>query len=115
VKFTGKIPALTECDPGFRPTEYNILIAPEELQEKIGSLYLPEQTKEKEGMALMRGRLIAASPLAFTYSDAWADGERPKPGDAVIFAKFAGVLIEGRDGKEYRLAKDKDLAAVLEE
>jgi co-chaperonin GroES (HSP10) len=33
----------------------------------------------------------------------------------VIFAKYAGTLIKGRDGKEFRICKDKDIAAVVEE
>jgi co-chaperonin GroES (HSP10) len=31
----------------------------------------------------------------------------------VLFAKYAGTTVKGRDGKEYRLVNDKDLGAVL--
>lgn len=111
-----KIPALNECDPGFRPTEYNVVVIPEATEEVTkGGIILAQTLKEKEELASVRGRLVAASPLAFSYSEDWSEGERPKAGDAVIFAKYAGTLIKGRDGKEYRLCKDKDIAAVVEE
>ena len=62
----------------------------------------------------MRGRLVAVAPLA--GASIWPEGAgRPKPGDAVYFAKYAGILVKGRDGREYRMAHDKDVSAVIEE
>ena len=62
------------------------------------------------------GRIIAMSPLAFNY-DQWTENEtlRPKVGDIVWFARYAGALIEEAfDGQMYRIIKDKDIAAVIE-
>ncbi|WP_165842920.1 co-chaperone GroES [Phenylobacterium deserti] len=111
---TAKIPALTECDPGLAPTEYNILIIPEVIEEKTkGGLFLPEQVKETDELAQTRGRIVAASPLAFNY-DNWPETARkPQVGDVVWYGRYAGTLIEGRDGKTYRLCKDKDVGAVV--
>lgn len=118
----GKIPELTDCNPGFEPTEYNVVLAPEEFEAvSKGGIILADTTKEREELATVRGRLVSASPLAFTYHDAhgsaprsaWPVGECPKKGDAVIFSKYAGILIEGEDGREYRLCKDKDVAAII--
>lgn len=111
---TGTIPALNECDPGFAPVEYNVVVRPEDVSDKVGSIFIANATKEKEELACVRGRLVAVSPLAFNYAE-WPEGKMPNPGAAVIFAKYAGVLIKGRDGNEYRLCKDKDIAAVVEE
>lgn len=109
-----KIPALADCDPGFEPFEFNVVIAPEEIEEKTaGGLYLPDQSKEREGMATMRGRLVSVSPVAFDYATFPQGARLPQPGDEVIFAKFAGTLIKGRDGREFRLCKDRDIAAVV--
>lgn len=110
----GKIPNLSECNPGGYPVEFNVVIAPEELEEVTkGGLIIPHQAKEKEDAASMRGRLISISPLAFNY-DTWPEGSRrPEPGDVVLFAKYAGVLFTGADGREYRAAKDKDLIMVF--
>lgn len=110
----GKIPELSECKPGIDPVEYNVLIAPEDTEEVTkGGIILTNTLKETNDLAAQKGRLVAVSPLAFGYSD-WPEGSRiPQAGDAVVFAKYAGTLIEGADGREYRLTKDKDIAAIL--
>lgn len=110
----GTIPTLEQCSPGIEPVEYNVLLAPEDTEEVTkGGIILTNSIKETNDLAASRGRLVALSPLAFTYSD-WPTGSRkPEQGDAVVFAKYAGTLIKGADGREYRLCKDKDIAAVL--
>lgn len=98
------------------PTEYKVLIAPIVVDEKTkGGIILPDEHKDREQFAQMQGTLIAVSPLAFTYADAeaWGKAQKPKPGDKVMFAKFAGAAIKGMDGKDYRLVNDKDIAAVI--
>jgi len=98
---------------GILPTEYKVLIAPKAIDEKTkGGIIIPDQTKERDQFAQMEGELIAVSPLAFTYDD-WKGHLPPKPGDRVLFAKYAGANVKGRDGKDYRLCNDKDVAAVL--
>lgn len=98
---------------GIYPVEYKILIAAKTVEEKTkGGIFLPDDTKEREQFAQMEGTLVACSPLAFTYDD-WKDANPPKPGDRVLFAKYSGAKVTGKDGKEYRLVNDKDVAAVL--
>lgn len=107
------LPTLAECAPGFAPTEFNVLIAVAAAETKTaGGIIILETAAEAKQAASMRGLLVAVSPLA---GDAvWPeDGPaRPQPGDEVVFAKYAGVLIEGDDKREYRLIKDKDVIAV---
>ena len=112
----GKIPELSECRPGIEPMEYNVLIAPEAAETvTAGGIIIPEKAAETSQLANQRGRLVALSPHAFSYAE-WPEGARkPQVGDAVIFAKYAGALIDGNDRKEYRVIKDKDVIAVLEE
>lgn len=98
---------------GIMPTEYKVLIAPKLTQEKSkGGIILPDVTKERDQYAQMEGVIVAASPLAFSY-DNWKDGNPPKVGDSVLFARYSGAVVTGRDGKEYRITNDKDIAAVL--
>ena len=110
----GHIPSLEDCKPGISPVEYNVVVIPEQVETKTaGGIILPDQKKDQDAMASMRGRLLAVSPLAFNY-DEWPEGaEKPKAGNAVLFAKYGGVLIEGADGKEYRVLKDRDIMAIL--
>lgn len=119
----GKIPQLSDCNPGFLPTEYNVVVRPEEIETvTAGGIILADATKERDGLAAVRGRLVAVSPLAFTYHDApgakprsgWVRGTAPpQVGDAVIFKKYGGILVDGDDGAEYRLLKDSDVIAIL--
>lgn len=99
---------------GIAPTEFNVLIMPEVVEERTaGGIIKPQDVREREQAAAIKGRIVAASPLAFTYED-WPDpSARPKVGDRVLIAKYAGLTVEGADGKQYRVLKDKDVAALL--
>lgn len=104
-------------ESGVFPTEYKVLISPIRVDEKTkGGIILPDEHKDREQFAQMQGTLVAISPLAFTYADKgdWGEAAKPKPGDKVLFAKFAGAAVKGKDGNDYRLVNDKDIAAVLD-
>jgi co-chaperonin GroES (HSP10) len=102
---------------GLMPVEYKILIQPEDIEEtderiksaKAVGIVMVEKTTEREAMAQVKGRLIAVGGNAF---DDWK-GRIPMPGDVIWYAKYAGYVIKGKDGKEYRLANDKDCAAIV--
>lgn len=103
---------------GINPTEYKVLVLPDSIEEKIGSVYIPDKAKEQEQFAQTKGRIVAASPLAFSYADEeeWlaASAEKPKVGDTVLYAKYAGFEIEGKDGVKYYMIVDKDICATIE-
>ena len=92
------------------------MIKPEKIEEKTKSgIYLPETHREREDASATTGKLVAMSPLAFSYED-WGDSPfKPKVGDNVAFAKYAGVSIKGNDDEDYRIVNDKDIIAILEE
>jgi chaperonin GroES len=97
---------------GLVPCEYKILIQPDETEQmSSGGIVLATTTTEKEKMAQVRGKLIAVGGNAF---EDWK-GRIPQVGDAIWYAKYCGYVIKGRDGREYRLANDKDCAAVVTE
>jgi co-chaperonin GroES (HSP10) len=105
---------------GLRPVEYNVLVEPMPVDDKIGNILLPDQHKDREKFAQMKGRVIAQSPLAHSYAEPeeWVKygAEKPKPGDVVLYAKYAGVVVKGvKDGKEYQMIKDKDILSTIEE
>lgn len=106
------IPSLSDCDPGLRPSEFNVLVLPEEIPEKTkGGLYIPDAVKDADKAAGQRGRLVAVSPVAFDYAE-FPEGEKPKVGDIVITAKYAGSKVKGRDDRDYVILKDRDVMAV---
>jgi co-chaperonin GroES (HSP10) len=99
---------------GITPLEFNVLVKQDVVETKTrGGLMKPEELVDREKHAQTRGVLVALSPLAFNPDIYPADMERPKPGDKVAFARHAGTFIDGLDGEEYRVVKDKDIVAVI--
>ena len=101
---------------GIYPTEFKVLILPDPVEEVTkGGIIVPTSKAEADKYATIEGRIVAVSHLAFTYATAeeWGDN-KPKPGDRVIFAKYAGVRHKAKDGQEYLLVNDKDIVAVIE-
>lgn len=109
------IPQLDQCYPGMEPTEYNLIIAPAIITKtvgKLGLILLADNMQDQLDMAVQVGRIVAASPLAFNFAN-WSDKFPPQVGDVVWFAKFAGGVFDGIDGREYRLIKDKDITGII--
>lgn len=97
---------------GINPVEYKILIQPEEIERTTESgIVLVDKITEREKLAQVRGRLVAVGGNAF---EDWKE-PIPKVGDLISYAKYAGIISKGKDEIEYRLANDKDIAAVIEE
>ncbi len=103
---------------GIIPTEYKVLIDPQAIEAKIGSIFIPETTQDAEKFSQTKGRIVATSPLAFSYAsnEEWAaaKAEKPKAGDVVLYAKYAGLWVKGKDGKEYIVSNDKDIVAIVD-
>lgn len=101
---------------GFEPTHFNVLVKPEVVEkETAGGLLLPEEALEKKGFARQKGKLVAASPLAFGYSE-WPEGaKKPQVGQTVMFAKYNATEFEGDDGETYWLMKDESVMGICDE
>lgn len=105
---------------GLACLEFNVLVKEEEgdLQKKYkaAGLQLSDSSLERDKASATIGHIIHVSPTAFTYED-WKgqDDMKPKAGDRVVYAKYAGTIINGRDGAEYRIVKDKDILAMFTE
>lgn len=101
-----------EDTSGLEPWEFMVLVKPREFEEKIGSVYLPEEVRDRHQYAVGEGTLVAVSPAAFTYHK-WPEGTRlPQPGDTVVFRSYAGYAAEGADGVKYRFMTDKDICGT---
>jgi co-chaperonin GroES (HSP10) len=109
---------------GIHPFEFKVLVLPDEYQNvkrwtgtdgQTYELALPDEHVDMEKRAVYRGTLIALSPTAFSY-ESWPAGTvLPKPGDKVLYGKYAGTNVKGpKDGKEYRVLNDKDIIALLD-
>ena len=96
---------------GIVPMEFKVLIRPEPVEEVTkGGIVIPDSLKEKNKYATDKGTLLAVGAIAFT-EPSWL--ECPQFGDTVLFDRYAGGLVKGVDGEEYRLINDKEIQAVL--
>lgn len=89
------------------PLSDHVLIEPLREEKKKGGIILPE-TIEKERQE--KGKVIATGP------GKTKDGKRSplevKKGDVVLFTKYGPNEIK-IDGKEYLIAKEEDILAIL--
>ena len=95
-----------------------VLIKVDELNEKEGLLYLPENVRKRQQMAHDKGTLMEVGGNCFE-DPAWK-GVIPKIGDRVIFDKYAGTLLEKPTPgtnivEQFRLCNDGDIKAVIVE
>lgn len=96
---------------GFDPLDLRVLIKPDEAEKvTAGGIILPEAETDKADMAMTFGTLIAAGVNAWEEAAGRSPAfVKPKPGDRVVFAKYGGISIKGKDGVKYRLMNDEDV------
>ncbi|MCD6114930.1 co-chaperone GroES [bacterium] len=94
-----------------KPLADYILIEPFSQEEKTESGILLPQTAEKEKPE--QGKVIAVGPGKKTSSGKVIPID-VKVGDKVIFTKYGPTEIE-IDGKEYLIAREDDILAVIED
>ena len=101
---------MTGVNPsGIEPLEFNVLVKQRETEKRTkGGLLLPDDHHERQQWAEIRASVVAISPRAFEDL-----GASCSVGDEVIIAKHAGAVVEGIDGVEYRIVKDKDVVAKV--
>lgn len=93
-----------------KPKGRIVLVKPKEVKDTYGSLAIPQSVIDREKLAVVRGIVVAVGSLC------WDDSDSPPycaPGDEIIFAKYAGLVVE-EDEKYYRLINDIDVLAVVE-
>lgn len=97
---------------GLKPLGVAVLLEPYEVKETTkGGIIIPELSRKTQSMAEQRATVVEIGPCA------WSDEPAPraKPGDKVLFSKFAGYVAIGTvDGKEYRLVNDRDIFCQIE-
>lgn len=100
---------------GFRPLDVRVLVLPDPVEEKTkGGIILPDEHKERQKYATMKGTLIAVGANAFAEASANPGFAAPKPGERVLIGKYGGAIITGDDDKEYRIMNDEDVIGTME-
>jgi len=93
-----------------RPLSDHILIEPIKEEEKTKSGILLPETADKERPE--QGRVIAVGPGKKNKKGEYISLD-VKPGQRVLFTKYGPNEIKV-DGKEYLIAKEEDILAILE-
>lgn len=102
---------------GMEPLDLRVLVLPDTAETVTrGGIIIPEAAAEQKRMAMTFGTLVAVGENA--WEEAVARGphfSRPKVGDRIVFAKYGGTVLTGKDGKEYRLMNDEDVIGRVKE
>ncbi len=86
-----------------KPLADRVLIKPAPAEEKtVGGIIIPDSAKEKP----LRGEIVAVG-------NGTKDEEMVlKPGDHVLYGKYAGTELE-LDGEKYLIMRQSDVLAIL--
>jgi len=97
-----------------KPCSYHVLVRPDNIAERQGTIFLPTAAREREQMAQVVGTIVAIGPTAwkaFDSGEPWASVS-----DRVSYAKYGGALMKDPDtGEHFRLLLDKDIVAIVSE
>lgn len=98
------------------PVEYKVLVKLDPVKEKERVIVIPDNIRDRElardQSAQTTGTLESVGGMAF--SD-WK-GRSPHVGERVITARYSGLILLDKEGKDtlLRLCNDKDIAAIIE-
>lgn len=100
---------------GFQPLDDKVLVLMDEHSDRVGSIQVTDEMRERHNLAGETGLVVAIGPAAFVWDDegvrAWT-GRKPHPGDRVYCERYAGQLLQGADSRQYRLMSQRCIGAV---
>ena len=100
-------------ESGLIPLGHRVLLYPEVIEStSAGGIIIPKEVTHKERMAQITATVVAVGEGCWldTTVPAWCE-----VGDKVLIGKFAGLLYDGEDDKEYRIVNDMDIVAKIKE
>ncbi len=74
-----------------------------------GGIIIPENSKEKPSIGI-----VAAVGHGTVTSDGKKIELSVKPGDKIIFGKYAGTEMSDHNGKKYLIMKESDILCIVE-
>ncbi len=121
---------------GIHPAGNRVVIFADQIEDglKTERIELPEDVKAKYQAANASGILIAVGPDVFQHRTEWVyhiHGDNreelvekrvsgysepfAQPGDRISWAKYAGKIYDGADGKRYLVMNDTDITCRLDD
>jgi len=103
---------------GYDPLDDKCLVLMDEHADITGGgVYMPNDYADRQSQASETGTIVALGPAAFQYDDEvrrkWI-GRKPEPGDRVYVTRYSGQLLQGIDGRIYRLMSQNCIGAVAQ-
>lgn len=88
---------------GVVPLGHAVLLVTQEVRK--GVIEIPEAVRARMIMSEQRAQVVEIG------SEAWKEEgkRRCEVGDQIVFSKFAGYEVPGKDGKMYRVVNDRDI------
>jgi len=85
--------------PEYKPMLNDCLIAKARPSEKVGSILLPERTKDEDATLSQIGKIMAVGPLFYQLGSARnvPEADRPKVGDYVYYGAYIGNRVALRN------------------
>ena len=114
--------AFPDIDPGIDPFGYLILLQISMPKKKIGTIIVPDESKDAERWRVQTGLVRAMGPSAFKRRDTlepWKEGEWCAVGDFVRCPMYGGdrweVKIPGTSSDKalFLMVKDTDLIGLV--
>lgn len=101
---------------GWAPLDDKVLVLMDEhVAMTSGGIAIPGTAQERMSLAGETGLVIAMGPVAFYWNDEMTrrwEGKKPEPGERVYIERYAGQLIQGMDGRAYRLLSQRCVGAL---
>ena len=95
-----------------QPTGWRILLLPFRGMKKAGSIFLPDQTIEREALATVCGYVLRVGSLAYKDDEKFGGVPWCKEKDWVIFGRYAGSRYK-IEGGEVRILNDDEIIATI--
>lgn len=104
--------ACDEIKSVIKPQGYQILVAMPEPIEKIGGIFIPEDTGGRERTASIVALVLSVGPDAYKDTKKFPTGAWCKAGDYVMFRSYSGNRVSYKN-REFRLVNDDTISAVV--
>lgn len=95
-----------------RVTGFRLLVRLFTVEKKVGSIYMPDNERDREQFATIIGRVVEVGSLAYKDQSRFPDGPWCSLGDTVVFKSYAGDRV-AIDGEEYRIINDDQVTCVV--
>lgn len=94
------------------PLNCNVLIKPDVVEDKVGSIFLPDNVRESQKFQQTVATVVAIADDAFMDINTGAPSPAaPGVGDRVYFGKYAAKEIDKKEN--VWIVKDVDITAVV--